>query len=202
MAKGPEWAKANLGPEKLQQVQRLIEVEEQLLFRCQGKPLVQLLTAREASGARPPTATTRTARQRYDGKDGGRPRPASRRRSSAGQGRSEAEAATPARRRRRSPKPRRRRRPRRPRAAAQAAAQPKGAQAARRRRGVTHDARSAGAQGQGRRRLQGPAGRTRRSIRSPADVPPHREVARRAAAQAVLELARTAELVASAPQLV
>jgi hypothetical protein len=42
MAKGPEWAKVNLPADKLQQIKRLIEVEEQILFRCQGKPLVIL----------------------------------------------------------------------------------------------------------------------------------------------------------------
>jgi hypothetical protein len=42
MAKGPQWAKANLGPDKIEQVRRLIEVEEQLLFRCTGRSLVQL----------------------------------------------------------------------------------------------------------------------------------------------------------------
>jgi hypothetical protein len=34
MAKGPDWAKANLGPEKLGEIKRLIEVEELLMFRC------------------------------------------------------------------------------------------------------------------------------------------------------------------------
>jgi hypothetical protein len=42
MAKGPDWAKANLGADKLQQIKRLMEVDEQILFRCQGKPLVVL----------------------------------------------------------------------------------------------------------------------------------------------------------------
>ncbi|HWE21445.1 MAG TPA: hypothetical protein VG758_30450 [Hyphomicrobiaceae bacterium] len=42
MAKGPAWAKANLAPEKLAQVQRFIELEELLLFRCRGKSLVNL----------------------------------------------------------------------------------------------------------------------------------------------------------------
>lgn len=42
MAKGPHWAKANLAPDKIEQVRRLIEVEEQLLFRCTGRSLVQL----------------------------------------------------------------------------------------------------------------------------------------------------------------
>jgi hypothetical protein len=40
MGKGPEWAKVNLGPEKLEQIRRLIELDEQLLFRCGGRPLV------------------------------------------------------------------------------------------------------------------------------------------------------------------
>lgn len=34
MERGAAWAKANLSPEKLQKVRRLIEVEEQLEFRC------------------------------------------------------------------------------------------------------------------------------------------------------------------------
>jgi hypothetical protein len=34
MANGPEWAKANLAPDKLGEIKRLIEVEELLMFRC------------------------------------------------------------------------------------------------------------------------------------------------------------------------
>ena len=34
MERGPEWAKANLPREKLQNIHRLIELEEQLEFRC------------------------------------------------------------------------------------------------------------------------------------------------------------------------
>jgi hypothetical protein len=45
MGRGPEWAKANLAPDKLEQIRRLIELDEQLLFRCQGKPLVNLREA-------------------------------------------------------------------------------------------------------------------------------------------------------------
>ena len=40
MGKGPEWAKVNLAPDKLEQIRRLIELDEQLLFRCGGRPLV------------------------------------------------------------------------------------------------------------------------------------------------------------------
>src|SRR5262249_47305098 len=42
MAKGPEWAKSNLKGEQLEQVRRVIEVDGQLLFRCNGRPLVIL----------------------------------------------------------------------------------------------------------------------------------------------------------------
>lgn len=42
VAKGPEWAKANLPPEKLNDIKRWIEVDEQLLFRCPGRHLVNL----------------------------------------------------------------------------------------------------------------------------------------------------------------
>jgi hypothetical protein len=42
LAKGAEWGKANLAADKLGEVRRLIELDEQLLFRCQGKPLVLL----------------------------------------------------------------------------------------------------------------------------------------------------------------
>ena len=42
MGKGPQWAKTNLEPEKLDQIRRLLEVDGQLLFRCNGRPLVNL----------------------------------------------------------------------------------------------------------------------------------------------------------------
>src|SRR5262249_40864032 len=42
MGKGPDWAKANLATDKLDQIRRLLEVEAQILVRCQGKPLVVL----------------------------------------------------------------------------------------------------------------------------------------------------------------
>jgi hypothetical protein len=54
MAKGPDWAKANLGTDKLQQIKRLLEVEEQILFRCQGKPLVVLPEGVDAEAAAVP----------------------------------------------------------------------------------------------------------------------------------------------------
>jgi hypothetical protein len=48
LAKGAAWAKDNLPLDKLQQVRRLIEVDEQILFRCQGKPLVLLPSSVDA----------------------------------------------------------------------------------------------------------------------------------------------------------
>jgi len=51
MAKGPEWAKVNLAPDKLDQVRRLIEVDGQVLFRCDGRPLVALPKEVEADPA-------------------------------------------------------------------------------------------------------------------------------------------------------
>jgi hypothetical protein len=42
MSKGPQWAKSNLEPAKLEQVRRLLEIDEQLLFRCGGRSLVNL----------------------------------------------------------------------------------------------------------------------------------------------------------------
>jgi len=48
LAKGAAWAKDNLPLDKLQEVRRLIEVDEQILFRCQGKPLVLLPSSVDA----------------------------------------------------------------------------------------------------------------------------------------------------------
>lgn len=35
MEKGPEWARANLDPDRLASIRRLIEVSEQIMFRCE-----------------------------------------------------------------------------------------------------------------------------------------------------------------------
>jgi hypothetical protein len=42
MDKGPVWAKSNLAADKLDQIRRLIELDEQLLFRCSARNLVEL----------------------------------------------------------------------------------------------------------------------------------------------------------------
>ena len=51
VANGPQWAKANLKPEQLEQVRRLLDIEGQLLFRCNGHPLVALPKDVEADPA-------------------------------------------------------------------------------------------------------------------------------------------------------
>jgi len=48
MARGPEWARANLSPERLQRIGALLEAEEQLNFRCGlAKATITLPTAVE-----------------------------------------------------------------------------------------------------------------------------------------------------------
>jgi hypothetical protein len=51
MAKGPQWAKANLPADKLDQIRRLLELEGQLLFRCSGQRLIELPASVEADPA-------------------------------------------------------------------------------------------------------------------------------------------------------
>ena len=59
MERGPEWAKANMPPERLQSALRLLEVEDQLEFRCgrRGKPAKPEQTAAPAT---PPAPTSGT----------------------------------------------------------------------------------------------------------------------------------------------
>ena len=58
MERGPEWAKANMPPERLQSARRLIELEDQLEFRCggrgKGKPAEQTATPATGAGNPPP----------------------------------------------------------------------------------------------------------------------------------------------------
>jgi hypothetical protein len=61
MAKGPDWAKTNLGADKLQQIKRLLEIDEQILFRCQGKPLVVLPEGVDAEAAAVPAESGKDA---------------------------------------------------------------------------------------------------------------------------------------------
>ncbi len=60
MARGAEWARANLEPERLKRVARWIELQEQILFRCpRPKPPPEPQTAGGAAGG---TATTPNAK--------------------------------------------------------------------------------------------------------------------------------------------
>ena len=64
MERGPEWAKANMPPERLQSARRLLELEDQLEFRCggrgKGKPAEQTATPATGAGTPPPPGTAST----------------------------------------------------------------------------------------------------------------------------------------------
>lgn len=68
MAKGPEWAKANLATQSVREIRRFIEVQEQLLFRCRetspeaGKKTEAPVAAKKKRG-RGKKAATRPARR-------------------------------------------------------------------------------------------------------------------------------------------
>jgi len=84
MAQGPDWAKANLPASRLKEIERLIAVDEQLLFRCPRPKSVEAATADEtengeageksatASKSKEPAASTSKAK----GKPSTRPEPA------------------------------------------------------------------------------------------------------------------------------
>lgn len=68
MAKGPSWAKANLAADKIDEVRRLIELDEQLLFRCSTRNLVELPAEADAEPAAAPPGANE------DGKDAATPK--------------------------------------------------------------------------------------------------------------------------------
>ncbi len=55
IARGPDWAKGNLKPDRLNQIQRYIELEEQLSFRC-GLASVKLMLPEPPAEATQPAA--------------------------------------------------------------------------------------------------------------------------------------------------
>ena len=63
MEKGPAWAKSNLAADKLDQIRRLMDLDEQLLFRCSSRNLVELPPDADADPAPTPAKTD------DDGKD-------------------------------------------------------------------------------------------------------------------------------------
>ena len=68
MARGPSWAKANLTADKIDEVRRLIELDEQLLFRCSTRNLVELPVEADAEPAAAPPGASE------DGKDAASPK--------------------------------------------------------------------------------------------------------------------------------
>jgi hypothetical protein len=62
MAKGPEWAKANLTKERMEQVRRYLTLEEDVRFRCPlGKARPELEAAENEAGATTPLNADETA---------------------------------------------------------------------------------------------------------------------------------------------
>ena len=54
MERGPDWAKVNLPPAKLDRIRTLIETDEQILFRCpHAKPLIELAPEEPEAPAKP-----------------------------------------------------------------------------------------------------------------------------------------------------
>ena len=54
MERGPEWARANLAPDRLKRIERLLEVEEGLAFRCpQPRPAPVEVEAKSVPAAPP-----------------------------------------------------------------------------------------------------------------------------------------------------
>ncbi len=51
MERGPEWAKANLAPDRLQSIQRMLEIDDQLEFRCGGRNAVAKLKDKDEGPA-------------------------------------------------------------------------------------------------------------------------------------------------------
>jgi hypothetical protein len=65
MAQGAEWARANLPPDRLKRVQRWIELEEQMLFRCpRPKPPPPAETAVDPNASKPAPAQAKKPQQK------------------------------------------------------------------------------------------------------------------------------------------
>lgn len=63
MQRGPEWARINLPPDRLARIRRLIEVEEQIAFRCRGSHLAAPAEATTQPAAAPETEPPRKRRK-------------------------------------------------------------------------------------------------------------------------------------------
>lgn len=65
MDRGPEWAKANLAAERLQKIERLLALKEQLTFRC-GLQLTARPAVKEPPPPPPAEKTAKAAAQPAD----------------------------------------------------------------------------------------------------------------------------------------
>ena len=62
MEKGPQWAKTNLAADKLEQIRRLMDVDEQLIFRCSSRNPWSSCPRRRTPTLRPRQDATRRTR--------------------------------------------------------------------------------------------------------------------------------------------
>lgn len=77
MAQGPAWGKANLSSSQLKEIERYIQLEEQLLFRCgQAKARSALPVAEEDAVAPPPKPAENGAGKAATAASGDAPAPA------------------------------------------------------------------------------------------------------------------------------
>jgi hypothetical protein len=82
MERGPDWAKVNLPPAKLDRIRTLIETDEQILFRCpHAKPLIELAPeepeapAKPAKSAEKPSGTDKQGAAKPAAKKAAKPAP-------------------------------------------------------------------------------------------------------------------------------
>jgi hypothetical protein len=67
MERGPEWAKANLAPDRMQSIHRMLEIDDQLEFRCGGRNAVARLKQKDNNQG--------PANKQPDDKQSGQPAP-------------------------------------------------------------------------------------------------------------------------------
>ena len=74
MLRGPEWAKSNLPQARLDQIKHLMDVEEQLQFRCPlAKPAAEAAAAAAGEGANPTKTSKKKGRTKQGGETAAKP---------------------------------------------------------------------------------------------------------------------------------
>jgi hypothetical protein len=92
MAQGADWARANLGPDRLQRVARWLELQEQILFRCPRPKPPEAITAEPREDGDQPAQAQKPRKQ----KSAQKPKPpAETAQQEAGDGAVDAEPAKP-----------------------------------------------------------------------------------------------------------